>query len=249
MQMGYIPLTVVQLRMTGSYPAERHNTDLWSRLLVGFHILCGTLVIYGGAACWCTGRLLAWEVDPVVSNILAISTILHSVSNIGLLRKVPGYRLLTVPFYMFVSFCNAYHGWDLLQHGGGQRLLLVWNMMGTYVYVRYFVFLLGPLMGWKSWLDEKIYGVTYTLALPLAAIYGILLPTVALGRNMAWATLFACPIVLGPILVVVHRFLTQVKDAQATAPTGLASKVPASLLDPLMQTTDPANYHGTKSPQ
>lgn len=247
--MGYIPLTAVLLRYTGSYPAERHHSDLWSRLLVGFHIVCGCIIIYGGAACWCAGRLLAWDVDLRVSNVLAIAALLHSASNIGLLRKVPGYRLITVPFYIFVSFCNAYHAWDLLKRGGAERLLLVWNMVGTYVYVRYFVFLLGPLMGWKSWLDEKIYGVTYTLALPLAAIYGILLPTMVFGQSMIWAALFACPVVLGPMLLVAHRFLLQVKGAQSELSPGLAAKVPASILDPLVQTTDPTNYHGTKSPQ
>ena len=47
-QMGYIPLTAIQLRYTGSYPAERHRTDAWSKALVGFHILAGSMVIYGG---------------------------------------------------------------------------------------------------------------------------------------------------------------------------------------------------------
>lgn len=242
--MGYIPLTLVQLRFTGSYPAERHSTDPWSRALVLFHIVFGCIVIYGGAGCWFAGRVLSWSVHQNVSNLIAISAVLHGCSNLGLLRKVPGFRLITVPFYIFVSFTNAYHGWSLLVNGGEEELLLVWNMVGTYIYVRYFVFLLGPLIGWKSWLDEEVYGVIYTLALPLAAIYGILLPLVAFGKSMAWAALFACPLVLGPVLLLAHRSLTALKGVKSSSSPGFASVVPEIGIDLLLQSTDPVRYHG-----
>ena len=142
--MGYIPLVAIQQRLTGSYPAKRHTTDAWSRSLVGFHIITGSIVIYGGALCWFATQALDWALTRVTTNIIAIAAVLHGVSNFGMLRKVPGFRMLTVPFYIFVSANNVQHGWALYSQGSETELLLVWNMVGTYVYVRYFIFPAGP---------------------------------------------------------------------------------------------------------
>jgi len=105
---------------------------------------------------------------------------------------------------------------------------------------------LGPLVGWNSWLNEENYGMIYTLALPLSAIYGILLPTAALGRHMAWASLFACPIFIGPVILMAYRGLASVKEMKESDHPGPAAVIPSVPLGLLMQTTDPTNYHGKK---
>ncbi len=244
LQLGYIPLVALQRSFTGSYPAKRHTTDAWSRALVGFHIMTGSTVIYGGAFCWFTTQMMDWAITQPAINIISIASILHGVSNFAMLRKVPGFRMLTVPFYIMVSANNVQHGWMLYSNGSEAELLLVWNMVGTYIYVRYFIFLLGPLIGWDSWLDERNYDIIYTLSLPLAAIYGVLLPTIALGHTLSSAALFACPVVLGPIIVVLHRGLQKLQAAQSSSKPGLACNIPAVAIEGLLQATNPNEYHG-----
>ena len=79
----------------GAYPSRRHQVDISSWLIVGSHIASGLLIIYGGAALWMAARL--WSILPLWAvKTLAVAALVHSFTNVGMLRKVAGIRTITV---------------------------------------------------------------------------------------------------------------------------------------------------------
>lgn len=240
--MSYILLAACQKLRFGSYPAARHHVDRTSITLIVAHILFGSVVIYGGCASWiATNAHLINTIPKWAGTTLAIAACLHSATNVCLLRKIPGTRLLNVPLYVIITVYNVCRAlWLLADPDNPREFYLLWCSVSTFVWVRCFI--LTFLLVTKCKPDDAaLYGVIYSVALPYAGMFGIIVPAAALGADARWFTAFAAIIVVAPLMVGIHRLCVEVVGVWPWLEScGACRWVIQSLLD----ATNPVAYHG-----
>ncbi|KAG0567180.1 hypothetical protein KC19_7G116700 [Ceratodon purpureus] len=241
--VSYVFLAAAQRFVSGSYPATRHHVDSTSIVVIAFHVLCGSIVIWGGSALWLA---LQAEWTPTVpawaATTLAAATILHSASNLPLLRKIPGTRLLNVPVYVMVTVYNVCRAVWLLDAPAGERereFLLLWCGVSTFVWVRCFIYLF-VLVTSSSLQDAGSYDLFYSVSLPYAGIFGMIVPLSALGGDPRWFAAFATVAVVAPCMLGIHKFCVTISGWPRVQSSGVCRWVVQSVMD----ATNPVVYHG-----
>lgn len=243
--LGYVLLAFIQKRYAKTYPALRHHSDPFSLIIIVVHMLCGATVVYGGCAIhWSYWRYVGNRIIPTwAAQTVAVAAIAHSFSNLFLLRKIPGVRVFNVPLYVFSTVYNAHRARCVLVSISSagpdlREILLLWCAVSTYVWVRYFIFVFGTLTG----LDPVTYCIVYTLALPYAAVLGIVVPAALLGGvDDRWTfALVAAVAALGPPMIGLHRVCVRVRDWPLIGRWGPCRWTVQILLD----STNPVMYHG-----
>ncbi len=143
--MAYPVLACLQGKFF-TYPAKRHHSDRLSIAFVALHIFASGLVIWGGCATWLALRFQC-IIPKSVYQAIACAGFAHVASNITLLRKIPGIRVINVPIYTMVTVYNCYRAVLLFQHHDTRTFLLLWCSVTTFVFVRFYLvvfFLLTP---------------------------------------------------------------------------------------------------------
>ena len=139
--IGYIFMVPFQKLKLGSYPAPHHHVDRTSVVVITLHILCGATVVWGGSALWFVLQFNWIAVIPAwAGTTLAAATYVHSATNVALLRKIPGIRLLNVPLYVIMTVYNVCRAnWLLVEPTSELQYLLLWCALSTFIWVRLFI--------------------------------------------------------------------------------------------------------------
>jgi hypothetical protein len=233
---SYVFLAAGQRFFSGAYPATRHHVDRASVVVIALHVLCGGTVVWGGCALW-----LALQVHWTAA------TILHCASNLPLLRKIPGARLLNVPLYVMITVYNLCRALWLLDALPGQRereFLLLWCGVSTFIWVRCFLCVFMAVTS-SSLRDAGPYDLFYSVALPYSGIFGIILPAAAMGADARWFLAFASVAVLAPLMLAIHKACL----AMSAWPRVKHNALCRWVLQSVMDATNPAEYHGSSSVQ
>ena len=179
------------------YPASRHRETFGSKCWVGAHILLGAVVIYGGATVFVLdNQSVSLQHCTGVLRFIAISAVLHAITVSGMLKKVPGCRKVTVPYYVGVTVINLYTAIQVLCTPSVPNLMLLWGAVSAFVYVRFFVFVFHIVSGGADFM------VVYTLAMGLAGYFA----TIVNGLNSLSLLIIITPVFVAPVMVLYSRW-------------------------------------------
>jgi hypothetical protein len=85
-----------------------------------------------------------------------------------------------------------------------REFLLLWCGVSTFVWVRCFVFLFVAVTS-SALQDARSYDLFYSVALPYAGIFGLIVPAAAMGADARWSAVFASVAVVAPLMLVIHK--------------------------------------------
>ena len=88
--------------------------------------------------------------------------------------------------------------------------------------------------------DVKLYGTIYSVALPYAGMFGIIVPLAGLGADARWLIGFAIVAVVAPLMVGMHTVCRAVGAWSGVR----SSKLCRWVLEWVMDSTNPVEYHG-----
>jgi hypothetical protein len=237
--LAYVLLASIQRVKLGWYPAQRHHVDLFSKLFISMHVTAGIIVVWGGCASWIA--IQQYDVPEIPLGVvvtMTVAALVHSGTNMTLLRKIPGVRVINVPIYLAISLYNVCRALWLLDDPTSQReLFLLWCSVSTFIWVRFYLLIFLTLGNMRN---DGIYDALYTAALPYAGILGIILPAAAFGADPRWYLTFGAVAVLGPPMILVHTACNKMSEWSSVS----AYRPCLWLLQCISQAIDPDKYHG-----
>lgn len=182
-----------------------------------------------GAAIFVCHQILHCSVTASALTLHAKLGLLHSLTVPGMLRKIVGVRLLTVPFYLAITVANMFNALSLLWEPSYGHAMALWGSMSAFLWVRYFYFIFEVLSGG---LDEK---AVYTLATGLGGLFGI-----QFQMHPLWLVNIASPVVFAPLMVLVHRVHLRLEFMNMPKPV-------MTLLTVVHEALHPFNAHGREA--